>query len=128
MENGEPLAVLSDVAIADPDGPNLVSAWAAIQGLPCSSTEEYLTVDTVSTSITVIRDGPCVELNGVDTFQNYSQVLSTLKYNVNVSEFQPPLNRTILLMVSDGYLNATYSVVIDLEPVDDNPPMVRPCN
>ena len=80
MENGGPVLLVDNVSVTDPDGPTLHSAYVTIEGVSCSSLEEYLSVSTSGTEVVVLRDGPCVELTGYDTLDNYSKVLMTLRW------------------------------------------------
>lgn len=80
MENGGPVLLVANVSVTDPDGPTLHSAYVTIEGVDCSSQEEYLSVSTSGTEVVVLRDSPCVELTGYDTLDNYSKVLMTLRW------------------------------------------------
>ena len=80
VENDGPVPLFGNVSITDPDGPTLHSAYVTIHGLSCTSLEEYLLVSTSGTELTVSRDGPCLQVTGYDTLDNYSKVLMTLRW------------------------------------------------
>lgn len=74
------MTLFENVSVTDPDGPTLHSAYVTIDGVNCSSLEEYLLVSTSGTEVVVRSDGPCLELAGYDTLDNYSKVLMTLRW------------------------------------------------
>lgn len=114
---GQPVLLAgTDTAITDEDNEELVSATATITNL-LNGGSEKLVATTTGTNIVASYAGGVLSLSGVDTLENYEQVLRSITYH---NTAQPPdtSSRTIVFTVSDGTdsSNSARSVVELINP------------
>ncbi len=125
---GEGAVTIVDTGLTvDDDGTTLASATIVITNLLDGDAEE-LTVVTGETDITASYDSETgtLELTGVDTLENYEQVLRTLAYN-NSSQNPSDDDRVITVTVNDGTSSSAAAVAtIVIETFNDSPDLVLP--
>ncbi|NEP66844.1 MULTISPECIES: hypothetical protein [unclassified Moorena] len=119
---GNQLALFPDnkLTLSDANNTTLVGATVKIANL-LNPTEELLTVDNTDTLIAVNFDANngILSLSGVDTIQNYQQVLNTLEYE-NTSGVTDASGRIIQFVVDDGLAFNNVSEVATLITIQDN--------
>ncbi|AOY82242.2 hypothetical protein BJP36_22385 [Moorena producens JHB] len=126
---GNQLALFPDnkLTLSDANNTTLVGATVTIANL-LNPTEELLTVDNTDTLITVNFDdnSGTLKLEGVDTIQNYQQVLNTLEYqNTSGVDDDPETvfnapGRIFQFVVDDGLAFNNVSEVATLIAIQDN--------
>ncbi|NEP50493.1 MAG: calcium-binding protein, partial [Moorea sp. SIO3C2] len=109
-----------NLTLSDANNTTLVGATVTIANL-LNPTEELLTVDNTDTLIAVNFDpnNGILSLSGVDTIQNYQQVLNTLEYE-NTSGVTDASGRIIQFVVDDGLAFNNVSEVATLITIQDN--------
>ena len=115
------------MTLSDSNNTTLVGATVTIANL-LNPTEELLTVDNTDTDITVSfdADNGKLTLDGVDTIENYEQVLNTLQYeNISGVDSDPDTvfdapSRIFQFVVDDGLAFNNQSEVATLIAIQDN--------
>ena len=108
------------MTLSDANNTTLVGATVTIANL-LNPTEELLTVDNTDTLIAVSfdADNGILTLDGVDTIQNYQQVLNTLEYENTSGVIDAP-GRIFQFVVDDGLAFNNVSEVATLIAIQDN--------
>jgi len=127
-EDGGPVAIVdpANLAVTDPDSPNVVSATVTLTNL-LDAGQETLAVDPATvapnTPITAVYNGATgvLTLAGNAPLAQYQATLRTLAYD-NVSANPNPAARTIASVVNDGALNsAPATTILAVTMVNDAP-------
>lgn len=126
--------------IVDPDSANLSGATINLTDI-LDVDQEILSIDTEGTNINAVYDqaSGLITLSGIDTVENYEQVLSTLTY-VNTSD-NPTVfgedengvdacDREIRITVTDeaGATSLTSIAEVHIEPINDAPVIDLPAD
>jgi len=128
VEDGGPVAIVdTDLSVTDTDSADMSSATVTITNLQ-DGDSEVLEVDTTNTSITAIYDDltGVLTLSGVDSRENYEQVLRTLTYD-NTSQDPTVGDRTVEVVVNDGFSDSTARVsTVTVNAENDSPNLELP--
>lgn len=109
LPEGETSVLLSPDLTLNDNRNTLVSAQISIANLDVSP-DEFLSADTSGTNISASYSARVLTLSGIDSLENYQQVLRTVRYNATQPTMEI-LDRTIEFIVDDN------SMVANLSPV-----------
>lgn len=127
VENSAPVSVASRAVITDGDSDamDLASIVITLQ-TPLDSTQEFLTADA-SGRISVLppSGGSTIQLRGPAPKENFTAVLSSVRYHNSADNPRTPLHRIIEVVANDGEFDSEPSyVLVTITPIND-PPALR---
>ena len=124
VENSAAVPIAHQAAITDGDSDalSLASITVMLQ-TPLDGTQEFLTAEASGlVSVLPSSGGPTIQLSGPAPIENFTAVLSSVRYHNSADNPRTPLRRTIKVVASDGELASLPSyVVVTIVPVNDSP-------
>jgi len=121
VENGAPLGITGNLALADVDDTNIESASVAISSNFAAAEDELVFVDQAGISGSYDATTGILTLTGSATVAEYQTALRTVAYN-NTSDNPSALTRTVSFEINDGDLSSNLlSRDINFNAVNDAP-------
>lgn len=127
VENSAPVFVASRAVITDGDSDamDLTSIVITLQ-TPLDGAQEFLTADASGrVSVLPPSGGSTIQLRGPAPIENFTAVLSSVRYHNSADNPQTPLHRIIEVVANDGEFASEPSYVsVTITPTND-PPTLR---
>jgi hypothetical protein len=128
-EESPPVAISRSPGITDVDNTNIQGLVATIVG--ASGPQEVLSLNqSLTTPLTFSYTYPQLRVTGMASLSTYEAVVASMQYQNLDDEIANTAARSVNVVITDsaGGNSIPVSTIINIAPVDDNPPMFVPSN